>query len=247
VPFRKSNLDTSDLATSLLEVNRKISEKLKVRGELVCKGLELASEDIKVEEPEKKLTLPTKANEDNFKIEYSLNLKDDEEGKLNKGKNKKVKPAKSATKPVTNDDEEEFYSFTQSKKKACADTTDLNDAKVAKSASKFTLLESPVKNDGKGQDSVAKDVNNKIIKRKWKQVIGSKGQGQEFVSNDKVILKLNTMTSSEKFKEQSGEESIQRLNEAHFTVTEKKEAKKEIPQEDEEMDSDSDLEIPDIF
>ncbi len=192
---------------------------------------------------------------DNFKIEFSLNLKDEEEEKkLKKSDKKKIKQE--------DEDEQEFYNFTQSKKKAKNENqVNVNLSKpqlpLQASASKFTLLdsESPAKSNTAEKEKV-----NKIIKRKWHQIDDSnssmkskKRPGQEFVSDDKIVLKLNTNTTAEKFKDQSAEDSIKKLNQGYVPEKSESEQKQKVSKsdesesEDDEMDSDSEMEIPDIF
>jgi hypothetical protein len=267
VPSKRSQLDFADLTSSFVEMNKRISEKLKLRGESIVRDIEMSKSDDKIEnENEEELNRQdgnkSKSDEsgENFKIEYSLNLKDEDDEKILKKSEKKdhtiknTKINKSAKSKIEDQDEEEFYNFTQNKKKAKNEMSSQvkeNQLPLQASASKFTLLdnESPAKSN-------APEKVNKIIKRKWHQVAESsmkqkKVPGQEFVSADKIVLKLNTNTTAEKFKDQSGEDSIQKLNQGY--VAEKsenekieKESKSESD-EDEEMDSESEMDIPDIF
>lgn len=257
VPSKKSQLDYADLTSSFVEMNKRISEKLKLRGESIIRDLDVTKIDEKLEVQNNQDFSMKKSEEqnENFKIEFSLNLKDEEEEKLlNKSKNKTINQEDQ------DQDEIEFYNFTQNKKKAKNDSK-VNDNQsklqvpLQVSASKFTLLdnESPVKSN------TAEKVNN-IFKRKWHQIDDSisskkskKRPGQEFISDDKIVLKLNTNTTAEKFKDKGAEESIQKLNQGYVPEKSESEHKQKLSKsnvsdsEGGEGDSDSEMEIPDIF
>ncbi len=259
MPSKKSQLDYADLTSSFVEMNKRISEKLKLRGESIIRDLDLSKIDEKIDVLNQQDFSMKKSEEqnENFKIEFSLNLKDEEEEKLlNKSKNKTIK------KEDQDQDEIEFYNFTQNKKKAKNDSkVNDNECKpqvpLQASASKFTLLdnESPAKSNTAEKEKV-----NKIFKRKWHQIDDSisskkskKRPGQEFVSDDKIVLKLNTNTTAEKFKDKSAEESIQKLNQGYVPEKSESDNKQKLNKsnasdsEGEEVDSDSEMEIPDIF